>query len=50
VLCYDWPVPLRVDHGLQPLDLKMVDWIRSSGTPSLSDLILCVKIESDGSG
>jgi hypothetical protein len=46
----DRAIPVRMDHHRGALDLKMVEWIRSSGTPSLSDLILCVKTESDGSG
>jgi hypothetical protein len=46
----DRAIPVRMDHHRGALDLKMVEWIRSSGTPSLSDLISCVKIESDGSG
>jgi hypothetical protein len=41
----DWPIPLRVDHDFALLDLRTVGWIRSSDTPSTSDLF-CV----DGSG
>jgi hypothetical protein len=41
----DWPVPLWVDHGFAPLDLRTVGWIRSSDTPSTSDLFC-----ADGSG
>jgi hypothetical protein len=41
----DWPAPLRVDHGFALLDLRTVGWIRSSDTPSTSDLFY-----ADGSG
>jgi hypothetical protein len=36
----DWPVPLRVDHHLGPLDLKQIKRNRSEGTPSVSQSIL----------
>jgi hypothetical protein len=50
VLCSDWPVPLRVDHGFPPLDLKESVWPRSDTHSFLSDLILCVRFRSDGWG
>jgi hypothetical protein len=46
----DRAIPVQMDHHRGALDQKRVEWIRSSGTPSLSDLILCVKTASDGSG
>jgi hypothetical protein len=38
VPCSDWPVPLRVDHGFPPLDLKEIGWFRSEDNRSVSDL------------
>jgi hypothetical protein len=35
VLCSDWPVPLRVDHGLQPSDQSGSERPRSDGTVSV---------------
>jgi hypothetical protein len=48
VLCYDWPVPFRADHGLQPLDLMVIGWIRSKDNHSLSDLSWSFGSRSDG--
>jgi hypothetical protein len=48
VFCSDWPVPLRVDHGFWPSDLKWIEWPRSVNTDSFNDLIWIVRLRSNG--
>jgi hypothetical protein len=45
-----WPVPVRLDWALRPLDLKKIERLRSDGTLSLSDLIWPIRSRSNGVG
>jgi hypothetical protein len=50
VAVFYWLVPVWSDRCCGTLVLMRSGQIRSTDTPSLSDLILCVETESDGSG
>jgi hypothetical protein len=47
--CY-WPLPVRPDRAVRPLDLKTIERLRSDGTLSLIDLIWPIRSRSNSVG